>query len=65
MPDQAQGDVRRGSRQILYDEQPYTFVFTQKGITAWDRRFEGVNWYPTGSSNLREWWVPVDRQRHG
>jgi peptide/nickel transport system substrate-binding protein len=50
---------------ILYDEQPYTFVFTQKGITAWDRRFEGVNWYPTGSSNLREWWVPVDRQRHG
>ena len=52
-------------QRILYDEQPYTFIFTQKGITAWDRRFEGVRWYRTGGSDLHEWWVPRELQRHG
>ncbi len=52
-------------QRILYDEQPYTFIFTQKGITAWDRRLQGVKWYPTGGSDLHEWWVPRELQRHG
>ena len=51
-------------QEILYEEQPYTFLFMQRAITAWDRRFHGVTWYPSGSSDLNEWWVPLASQRH-
>ncbi|MCE2390276.1 MAG: hypothetical protein J4G09_02200 [Proteobacteria bacterium] len=51
-------------QEILYAEQPYTFLYTPKTIEAWDRRFEGVRWIPGVGSDLHEWWVPVSRQRH-
>jgi peptide/nickel transport system substrate-binding protein len=52
-------------QQIIYAEQPYTFLFMQKAITAWDRRFQGVRWYPTGGTEQNEWWVPAAEQRYG
>lgn len=51
-------------QEILHQEQPYTFLFLQESITAWDRRFAGVTWYEHGSSDLGEWWVPVERQKY-
>ncbi len=51
-------------QEILYDEQPYTFLYTSESITAWDRRFRGVTWYPGLGSDLSEWWVPPAVQRH-
>ncbi len=51
-------------QEILYEHQPYTFLFMQKAITAWDRRFHGVTWYPSGSTDLHEWWVALDRQKY-
>ncbi len=51
-------------QEILYEEQPYTFLFMGKAITAWDRRFSGVTWYPSGNTDLGEWWVPVDQQKY-
>ncbi len=51
-------------QEILYAEQPYTFLFMQKAITAWDRRFQGVVWYPSQSTELREWWVPAAMQKY-
>ena len=51
-------------QEILSEEQPYTFLFMQQAITAWDRRFHGVNWYRTGGSDLHEWWVPAERQKY-
>lgn len=51
-------------QEILYEEQPYTFLFMQKAITAWDRRFRGVSWYPTGGSDQHEWWVPAEYHRY-
>jgi peptide/nickel transport system substrate-binding protein len=51
-------------QEILYEEQPYTFLFMQKAITAWDRRFHGVHWYPSGSTELLEWWVPIQLQKY-
>ena len=32
-------------QEILYDEQPYTFLFAPAAVTVWDRRFHGVTWY--------------------
>ncbi len=51
-------------QEILYEEQPYTFLFMQRAITTWDRRFRGVTWYASGSTDMNEWWVPFASQRY-
>ena len=51
-------------QEILYDEQPYTWVYAPKSLVAYDRRFQGVVWYPTGSTMETEWWVPVASQKY-
>lgn len=51
-------------QEILYDEQPYTFVYAPKSLAAYDKRFRGVTWYPTGGSNEAEWWVPTGAQKY-
>jgi len=51
-------------QEILYEEQPYTFVDAPKSLTAYDKRFHGVTWYPTGGSNEAEWWVPTGVQKY-
>ena len=48
-------------QEILHEEQPYTFLWKQRGASAYSRRFQGVNWHPPGT-DTQEWWVnPVDR----
>jgi peptide/nickel transport system substrate-binding protein len=51
-------------QQILYDEQPYTFVYAPKSLSAYDKRFRGVTWYPVGGSVEAEWWVPTGAQKY-
>ena len=51
-------------QEILYDEQPYAFLFMGTAVTAWDKRFHNVNWYPTGGSDLNEWWVPTAQHKY-
>ena len=51
-------------QEILHDEQPYTWVYAPKSLTAYDRRFQGVTWYPTGATQEPEWWVPVASQKY-
>lgn len=53
----------RRLQEILHEEQPYTFLFVGRGVTAYSRRFRGVNWYPSGWTDFLEWWVdPADRR---
>jgi len=53
----------RRLQEILHEEQPYTFLFVGRSVTAYSRRFRGVNWYPSGWTDVLEWWVdPVDRR---
>ncbi len=51
-------------QEILYDEQPYTFVYAPRSLTAFDKRFHGVTWYPAGGSLESEWWVPSGAQKY-
>ena len=51
-------------QEILYEEQPYTFLYAPSAVTSWDRRFAGVRWYPGVGTRLNEWWVPKTRQKH-
>ena len=53
----------RRLQEILHEEQPYTFLFVGRGVTAYSRRFRGVNWYPSGWTDFLEWWVkPAERR---
>ncbi|MCP4007142.1 MAG: hypothetical protein GY725_23415 [bacterium] len=51
-------------QMILFEEQPYAFLFMKRAVTAWDRRFHGVTWYPSESTDLGEWWVPKNEQKY-
>lgn len=48
-------------QEIVYEEQPYTFLWKSRVAQAYSRRFAGVNWYPAGAE-LAEWWVDQDDQ---
>jgi peptide/nickel transport system substrate-binding protein len=41
-----------------------TWVYAPKSLSAYDRRFQGVTWYPTGATQETEWWVPVASQKY-
>jgi peptide/nickel transport system substrate-binding protein len=51
-------------QQILNDEQPYTFLFMGKSISAVQRRFRGVKVLPIGGLRPLEWWVPRSSQKY-
>ena len=56
-------ELYREFQRILNEEQPYTFLFVRKSVTAVQRRFHGVNIYPAGLRPL-EWWVPAAEQKY-
>jgi peptide/nickel transport system substrate-binding protein len=49
--------------EILHEEQPYTFLTTNPGLYAVDKRFENVKAYDIGL-DIEEWWVPIAKQRY-
>jgi peptide/nickel transport system substrate-binding protein len=56
-------ELYREFQHILNDEQPYTFLFVRKSVSAVQRRFHGVEVYPGGLRPV-EWWVPLTMQRY-
>ena len=50
-------------QQILSDEQPYTFLYVAKRVSAVQRRFNGVEVFPDGLRPI-DWWVPVASQKY-
>ncbi len=55
--------IYRRFQEIVYDEQPYTFLFAPKAILAVDKRVYGIRIYPFGVYE-REWFVPKSLQRY-
>jgi peptide/nickel transport system substrate-binding protein len=49
--------------RILYEEQPYTFLFTRPAFRFLDRRFENVKIHKLGLKYW-EWYVPKAKQRY-
>ena len=50
-------------QEILSDEQPYTFLFISKRVSAVERRFQGVEVFPDGLRPV-DWWVPLSQQKY-
>ncbi|MEE9568255.1 MAG: peptide-binding protein, partial [Candidatus Binatia bacterium] len=57
-------EMYREFQRILHDEQPYTFLFMSKRISAVHRRFRGVEVLPIGGLRSLEWWVPRSSQKY-
>jgi peptide/nickel transport system substrate-binding protein len=51
-------------QQILHEEQPYTFLYVGKRVSAVHRRFKGVEVFPDGLRPI-DWWAPAGRQKYG
>jgi peptide/nickel transport system substrate-binding protein len=57
-------ELYREFQRLLNVEQPYTFLFMQKVVTAVSRRFRGVEVLASGGLRPLEWWVPKAQQKH-
>jgi peptide/nickel transport system substrate-binding protein len=51
-------------QEILHEEQPYTFLYVGKRVSALHRRFQGVEVFPGGLRSI-DWWVPLSEQKYG
>ena len=49
-------------QEIISEEQPYTFLYIGKRVSAVERRFQGVKVFPDGLRPI-DWWVPAGLQR--
>ena len=58
-------EIIKRVQKIFYDDQVYTFTWTQKAKYVYGERFKNVRWYPTPltSYQLTEWWVPKNAQK--
>lgn len=52
--------------EIIYDEQPYTFLYNPQSISLIQKRFKGVQTYPQGMQPRAgiEWWVPKGQEKY-
>lgn len=57
-------DIIKKFQQVVYDDQPYTFLWSPKSRYVYNKRFNNARFYSKRNSpNLNEWWVPKDRQK--
>jgi peptide/nickel transport system substrate-binding protein len=52
-------------QKLIYDEQPYTFLWSTKARYVFNERFRNARWYAKQPSpNYNEWWVPRNLQKY-
>jgi peptide/nickel transport system substrate-binding protein len=52
-------------QKLIYDEQPYTFLWSPKSRYIYNVRFKNTRFYSRGSSPIvSEWWVPKGTQKY-
>ena len=57
--------IYRRVHRLLYEDQPYTFLFVPDALPVVHRRFRNVRPTPIGiMDNLIEWYVPAPEQRY-
>lgn len=61
--DNKRKDILKKWQQIIYDDQPVTFLWTEPVRYLYSERFKNARWYAYPDSPLlNEWWVPGARQ---
>ncbi len=52
-------------QKLIYDEQPYTFLWSGRARYIYDKRFKNARWYNIQPSpTYNEWWVPSGSQKY-
>ena len=63
LDDDARMALWRKAHDILYEDQPYTFLFFPKALVFMDKRIANVQKLPLGLNSDAEWFVPKELQR--
>jgi peptide/nickel transport system substrate-binding protein len=51
--------------EMIYDDQPYMFLFTSESLSLLHNRFQGIKPAPAGIGyNFIDWWVPRQEQKY-
>jgi peptide/nickel transport system substrate-binding protein len=51
--------------RLIYDDQPYMFLFTAESLSILHNRFQGIKPAPIGIGyNFIDWWVPRAEQKY-
>ncbi len=52
-------------QRLIYDDQPYTFLVSEKQTGAYNNRFQNVQFFaPRPCYNPAWWWVPKEAQKY-
>lgn len=52
-------------QQVIYDDQPYTFLWTPLARYVYNERYRNTRFYAKRNSPLlNEWWVPLNSQKY-
>lgn len=63
--DAKQVELLKKWQKVVYDDQPYTFLWTPLARYVFNERFRNTRFYARRNSPLlNEWWVPVSSQRY-
>jgi len=64
-PDVA-NEIWKRLQAMIYDDQPYTYLFWRSEVLPLDARFQGAKVdILSYLRDLNEWWVPADRMKYG
>jgi len=62
----AANEIWRRLQALIYDDQPYTYLFWRNEVVPLDSRFRDVKVdILSYLRDLNEWWVPADRMKYG
>jgi peptide/nickel transport system substrate-binding protein len=57
-------DLIKRWQKLIYDQQPYTFLWSSKSRYIYNSRYKNARWYSKSPSpTYNEWWVPKGSQK--
>ncbi len=58
-------DLIKRWQKLIYDQQPYTFLWSSKSRYIYNNRYKNARWYSKSPSpTYNEWWVPKSVQKY-
>ncbi|MFI5144659.1 MAG: ABC transporter substrate-binding protein [Ignavibacteria bacterium] len=58
-------DLIKRWQKLIYEQQPYTFLWSSKSRYIYNSRYKNARWYSKSPSpTYNEWWVPKGSQKY-
>jgi len=63
---QKRGELYRRVHRLIYEDQPYAFLYTSESLSVLHKRFDGVTAGKLGvGHDFVRWYVPKEKRRYG